>query len=145
MPSLYTETIINAPIQQVWRTLTDKEGWMYWNTYLYDCSFRLPIVEGRDVILAIRRVAGDEPIEFQARIMILQQPHCLSWVASIPGYRNKTVFELQDLGDGCTQYRHQESYSGTFSRFALRFIRDDQHQGIRRMARELKIFAERSR
>jgi hypothetical protein len=144
MPSLYTETIINAPIEQVWRTLSDKEGWMYWNTYLYDCSFRLPIVENRDIVLALRRVPGDEPIEFQARIQIYQPPHCLSWVASIPGFKNKTTFELQDMGDGCTRYRHQESYSGGFSRFALRFIRDDQQQGIRRMARELKQFSERS-
>jgi hypothetical protein len=144
MPSLYTETIINAPIRQVWRILSDKDNWMYWNTYLYDCSFRLPITEGRDILLAIRRVPGDEPIEFQAKILLYQPPYSLSWIASIPGFRNRTSFELQDIGDGCTQYRHQESYSGTFSRFALKFIRDDQQAGIRRMARELKVFAERS-
>jgi hypothetical protein len=144
MPSLYTETIINAPIRQVWRILSDKDNWMYWNTYLYDCSFRLPITEGRDILLAIRRVPGDEPIEFQAKIRLYQPPHSLSWIASIPGFRNRTSFELQDIGDGCTQYRHQESYSGTFSRFALKFIRDDQQAGMRRMARELKVFAERS-
>jgi hypothetical protein len=144
MPSLFTETIINAPVKTVWRILTDKEGWMYWNTYLYDCSFRLPLTEGRDVLLAIRRVAGDEPIEFQAHITINQPPYCLSWVASIPGYKTKTTFELQDLGNGCTQYRHQEAFSGTFSRFALKFVRDDQQRGIRRMARELKTFTERS-
>jgi hypothetical protein len=144
MPSLYTETIINAPIRLVWRILTDKDRWMYWNTYLYDCSFGLPIDEGRTLLLGVRRVPGDEAIEFPARITINQPPHCLSWVASIPGYTNKTTFELQDLGHGCTQFRHREAFSGTFSRIALRFVRDDQQRGIRRMARELKTFAERS-
>jgi hypothetical protein len=144
MPSLYTETVINAPIRHVWRILSDKDHWMYWNTYLYDCSFRLPLAPNRNILLALRRVPGDDPIEFQANIHLYQPPHCLSWRASIPGFQNRTTFELEDLGDRCTQYRHQESYSGTFSRFALRFIRDDQQTGMKRMARELKVFAERS-
>lgn len=144
MPSLYTEVTINAPIQHVWQVLTDKDSWMYWNTYLYDCSFRQPLKPGQKLLLAIRRIPGDEPIEFQATVTIAQSPYYLSWVAAIPGFQTKTLFELRDLGQGCTQYCHQESFSGLLSRFALKFIRDDQVQGIRRMARELKTYAERS-
>jgi hypothetical protein len=145
MPSLQTELIINTPVDHVWEVLCRKENWMYWNTYLYDCSFRVPLQEGSTTLLSLRRVDGDEPIEFQAQIRIYQPPFCLSWVAKIPGFKNKTTFDLQDIGQGCTRYSHQESYSGTFSRLALRWVREDQHRGMRRMARELKTHAERSR
>jgi hypothetical protein len=144
MPSLYNEILINASRHKIWRILSDKDNWMYWNTYLYDCSFRIPFRQGQEVLLAVRRVPGDDPIEFAAKVTIEQPPFCLSWTASIPGFRNKTVFELQDRGPDQTQLIHQENFTGLFSKFAVGFIRQDQQRGMRRMAIELKQFAEKA-
>jgi hypothetical protein len=143
MPSLYTDIEIYAPRQEVWRALFQKEGWVYWNTFLYDCDPKRRFAEGSEVWLSLRRVPGEEETEFQPRITLVQPNVCLRWVSAIPGLVTETVFELQDLGGDRTQYIHQETFSGALSRFILPFIRQDEQQGIRRMARELKQFMER--
>jgi hypothetical protein len=143
MPTLYTETLIHTPRQDVWRALIYKDRWRFWNTFLYDCSPNLPFEPGQDVVMAVRRVPGDDPIEFRAKVTQVQPGFGLHWRAAIPGFRSDVSVELQDLDRGLTKYLYQERFSGTFSRFALNFIREDQHRGIRRMARELKSYAER--
>jgi hypothetical protein len=66
-------------------------------------------------------------------------------VSGIPGFVSEQVFELQDIGRDRTKYIHQENFSGTLTRLFLPFIRSDEQQGIRRMARELKYFVEELR
>ncbi|NJP08104.1 MAG: SRPBCC domain-containing protein [Leptolyngbyaceae cyanobacterium RU_5_1] len=143
MPSLYTEIEINAPRRKVWRVLFHKEMWVYWNTFLYDCSPKQGFEEGQDVLLSLRRVPGDDETEFQPRITLLHPNVCLKWVSSIPGFVIEQVFELQDIGRDRTKYIHQENFSGVLTRVFLPFIRQDEQQGIRRMARELKQYVER--
>lgn len=142
MPSLYTEIEINASRRKVWWVLVHKERWVYWNTFLYDCNPKLKFVEGQEVSLSLRRVPGEEETEFQPRITLLQPQICLKWVSAIPGFTSEQVFELQDMGHDRTKYIHQEYFSGALTRLFLPFIRADEQQGIRRMARELKQFVE---
>jgi len=143
MPSLYTEVEINASRRQVWRVLYHKERWMYWNTFLYDCDPDQAFEEGREVLLSLRRVPGEEETEFQPRITLVQPNACLQWVSTVPGFACESVFALQDIGRDRTKYIHQETFSGKFTRLFLPFIRQDEHQGIRRMAWELKHYTER--
>lgn len=145
MPSLYTEIEINAPRQKVWRVLVHKEKWVYWNTFLYDCAPDRKFAVGQEVFLSLRRVSGEDETEFQPRITLFQPPVCLKWVSTIPGFMTEQVFELQDMGHDRTKYIHQENFSGALTRLFLPFIRSDEQQGIRRMARELKQFVEERR
>ncbi len=142
MPSVYTEIEINASRRKVWWVLVHKEKWVYWNTFLYDCNPEQKFVEGQEVSLSLRRVPGEEETEFQPRITLLQPHVCLKWVSAIPGFMSEQVFELQDIGHDRTKYIHQEHFSGPLTRLFLPFIRSDEQQGIRRMARELKQFVE---
>lgn len=142
MPSLYTSIEINASKRRVWQTLIQKENWKYWNTFLYDCDPRQSFREGQEVLLALRRVPGEEETEFQPVITLMQPEMCLKWVSSIPGLLSEQVFELQGMGPDLTQYVHQETFSGMLTRMILPFIRQDEQQGMKRMARELKRYVE---
>jgi hypothetical protein len=142
MPSLYTKIEIRAPKWKVWQTLVCKEDWKYWNTFLYDCDPGCPLQEGRKVLLSLRRTPGEEETEFEPVITLVQPEVCLKWVSSIPGLMIEQVFELQTVGRDCTQYIHQENFSGVLTRLILPFIRQDEQQGIKRMARELKQYIE---
>ena len=143
MPSLHTEIEIYAPRRKVWRVLYHKEMWMYWNTFLYDCDPDREFAVGREVLLSLRRIPGENETEFQPRITLVQPDICLQWVSTIPGFTTEQVFELQDLGRDRTKYVHQERFSGNLTRLFLPFIRQDEQQGIRRMAKELKYYVER--
>jgi hypothetical protein len=142
MPSLYAEIEINASRRRVWQALVRKDQWLYWNTYLYDCEPNQPFEQGREVCLSIRRLPGEEETEFQPIVTLLQPEVCLKWVSSIPGFLNENVFQLQETGRDRTKYIHQENFSGLLTRVVFPFIRQDEQQGLRRMARELKHHVE---
>ncbi len=142
MPSLYTEIDINTSRSKVWRALVHKETWKYWNTFLYDCDSRRSLQQGREIWLSLRRVPGEEQTEFQPKVTLVQPEICLKWVSSIPGFVDEHIFQLQDIGRDRTRYIHQENFSGFLTRFIFPIIRQDELQGIRRMARELKHYVE---
>ncbi len=144
MPSLYAEIEINASRRRVWQVLLQKEHWLYWNTYLYDCDDSRPFAPGQTVWLSLRRIPGDEETEFQPIVTLMQADVCLKWVSSIPGFAIEHVFQLQETGRDRTKYIHQENFSGALTRVFFPFIRQDEQQGIRRMARELKRYVEAS-
>ncbi len=142
MAVFYTEIEINAPRQLVWQALVEKEQWQQWNTFLFDGDRTLQFLQGQEVLLSVRRHPDEEETEFQPKVTLVQPGVCLSWVSAIPGFRNEYVFELQDTGDGWTKYVHKDSFSGFLSRVFLHFIREDEQQGIKRMAQDLKHYVE---
>lgn len=142
MASLYTEIEINAPKAIVWQVLITKNKWKYWNTFLFDCDPLQPLELGNDVFLSRRRLLGDEETEFQAKVTFMKPGVCLKWESSFPGLRYQSVFELQEIGVKRTKYIHKDNFSGFWQRVLLPFIREDELQGMRRMARELKRYSE---
>lgn len=143
MVSIYTEIDINVPKRQVWQVLFQKDQWKYWNTFLFDCDSRLGFEQGQEVSLSLRRLPNDEETDFEPLVTRVQPEMYLKWVSSIPGFRNEYVFELQEIGIGRTKYLHKSHFSGLLTRVFVPFIREDEHRGMQRMARELKRYAER--
>lgn len=143
MTSLYAEIEIEASKQRIWRILTAKEHWIKWNTFLFDCDPSVPLQPGQDVFLSMRRLPQDEEIEFEVLVTRMQTEVCLKWVSSIPGLKTETVFELQEIGLRRTKYVHKTYFYGILTPVILPFIRQDEQRGLRRMARELKRYAER--
>ena len=142
MPSIYTDIEINVPRAIAWQILVQKEQWLRWNTFLFDRDTDHAFERGRSVFLSLRRLPDEAETEFQALITVMQPEVCLKWVASAPGFCAEHVFELQDIGVNRTKYTHRENVSGTLSRLFLPFIRRDEQRGLRRMAYELKHYAE---
>ncbi len=142
MPTLYAEIDINAPQSVVWDALTRKHEWRFWNTFLYDCDPGLPMARGTELFLSMQRLEGDEETEFQPLITMMRSPHIMRWTSSIPGLRSEHVFELRETVPGRTQYLHRETFSGVLSKVFLPFIRQDERQGMRRMAQQLKMHVE---
>lgn len=145
MPSLYTEVEINAPTHQVWQVLICKHYWIRWNTYLYDLDSKKPVQQGQEILLSLRRLPGEEEIEFQPKVTLVQPNVCLQWVSGFMGFRNESTFSLQEIGLNRTKYIHQEHYSGWLSGCFFPLLRQDEQNGIHRMAYELKQYAERKR
>ena len=142
MPSLYAEIEINAPKSAIWWALVHKEEWLKWNTFLYDRNSQKQFVQGKRVHLSLRRLREEAETEFEPRILLLQPEVCLKWVYTAPGFRSEHVFELQEVDRQRTKYTHQENLSGITTSLFLPFLRQDEQQGLRRMARELKQFVE---
>lgn len=144
MPTLYAEIDINAPQSVVWEALLRKDQWRYWNTFLYDCDPGVRIARGGEIFLAMQRLEGDEETEFQPLITMVRPPYMMRWISTIPGLRSEHIFELRENVPGRTHYIHRELFSGILSKVFLPFIRQDERQGLRRMAQQLKMYVENS-
>jgi len=142
MPTLHAEIEINAPRSVVWEALMRKDEWRRWNTFLFDADPALPIRQGQSIFLSLRRLEADEFTDFEPVVTLVQPQVCLRWVAKMPGFQSEHVFELQDIGPYRTLYSHQERIKGALAGLFLPFIRQDEKQGIRRMARQLKRYIE---
>lgn len=142
MPSLYTETIIHAPRAVVWQALVRKQDWLKWNTFLFDRQPEQAFQEGRSLLLSVRRVEGGDEIEFEASVNRVQENCYLRWRSSVPGLWNEHSFELQDVGVNLTQCMHRNRFDGLVAPMILPFIRQDEQRGMRRMAQELRQYAE---
>jgi hypothetical protein len=142
MPTLHIEIEINAPRAVVWEALIRKDEWRRWNTFLFDADPALPIRQGQAIFLSVRRLEDDEDTDIDPLVTLVNPQVCLRWVAKMPGFKSEHVFELQDLGPTRTLYSHQERFKGVLSNLFLPFIRQDERQGIRRMARQLKRYVE---
>ncbi|MEM7066055.1 MAG: SRPBCC family protein [Cyanobacteria bacterium P01_B01_bin.77] len=142
MPSLYAEIEINATAAEVWDALVRKEDWRYWNTFLYDCDPRSNFMLGREVFLAMQRIEGDADTEFQPVVTTLRPGNCLRWVSKIPGLKTEHSFEMQEITPGRTRYLHRDIFMGPLSGVFLPFIREDERDGLRRMAYQLKRYVE---
>jgi hypothetical protein len=68
----------------------------------------------------------------------------LRWIYTAPGFRSEHQFELQEIGQNRTKYIHQERLSGPMTVLFLPFLRQDEQQGLRRMARQLKRYVEQA-
>lgn len=142
MPILYTEIEIDAPKPIVWQALIHKEKWLKWNTFLYDRNADLPFKQGQIVQLSLKRSREETETEFEPRVVLLQPTVCLRWICTGPGFRSEHLFELQESGPNRTKYIHQEMISGWMTALFLSFLRQDEQQGLQRMARELKQYVE---
>ncbi len=142
MPTLYAEIDINAPQSVVWDALIRKDQWRFWNTFLFDCDPSLPMQRGGEIFLSMQRLEGDEETEFQPLITMMRSPYVMRWVSTIPGLRSEHMFELRETVPGRTRYLHRENFSGILSKVFLPFIRQDERQGLRRMAQQLKMHVE---
>ena len=97
-----------------------KDEWRRWNTFLFDGDPALAIHQGREIFLSIRRLEDDR----------------------MPGNKSEHSFEMQDQRPPLNLKTHQERFRGTLSNIFLPFIRQDEKQGMRRMARQLKRYVE---
>jgi len=145
MTRLYTEIKIEASQRKVWYALYEKQDWFKWNTFLWDRNPNQPFILNQEVTLAVRRRPHEEETVFQPLVQVLQPQICLSWIAEIPGFRNQTVFELQEIGLGRTKYIYHQEFSGWLTRVFLPFIQEDEKRGMERMAYELKEYVEGQR
>lgn len=142
MPTLRTTIEINASRAVVWEALIRKDEWRRWNTFLFDADPALSIRQGQEIFLSVRRLEDDEFTDFEPIVTLVQPRVCLRWVAKMPGFKSEQSFEIQDLSPTRTLYTHQERFHGVLSNVFLPFIRQDEKQGMKRMARQLKRYVE---
>ena len=99
------EEFISAPIESVWRILSDLENWPSWNKGVSKIRVNGPIVPGTSFVWT----ANGSKIT--SRLEEVEPPRRIAWSGRMPGIRATHVWELRAEGAG-TRVRTEESFEG---------------------------------
>ena len=116
MKEIRTEVNINAPIDDVWKVLTDFNGWQSWNPTVVK-------VEGNGKVgekLVVTMQNGDKEMQYFPTVVEADQPRKFRWRAKMLAgfiFTNDRIFELEQVGDN-TKLTHIEAFSGLMVNFS---------------------------
>jgi uncharacterized protein YndB with AHSA1/START domain len=103
------EGTINAPVETVWKVLTDFEKWPAWNEAVSKIEVDGPVEVG----MSFRWTAGGSKI--RSRLEEVDPPHVLAWSGKSLGIHAVHVWRFQSEGDA-TRAHTSESFDGLLAK-----------------------------
>lgn len=138
---LQTQILIEASPKQVWETLTKVQNYPNWNPFIKRFDGNLSV--GQKVAVTIHPPQSS-PMTFRPVITVLEKEKILEWQGKLyfSGlFDGNHRFELLDLGNGNTLFKHEERFSGLLVRF---IDLSKTEQGFHLMNQQLKQVVESS-
>jgi uncharacterized protein YndB with AHSA1/START domain len=109
-PAIWTtETVVDAPIETVWRVLSDFAAWPRWNPSVSSIRLDGPVGVGTSFVW----VADGSRIV--SRLEEVDEPRRLAWSGKILGIRAMHVWEFEPRPSG-TFVHTEESFEGLLAR-----------------------------
>ncbi|WP_323783434.1 SRPBCC domain-containing protein [Thalassovita sp.] len=105
-----------APVDAVWRVLTDIDAYPQWNPYHVHVEGVLQ--RGRKLTVKIVKPNGNS-LTIHPRVLELEENRSLVWGGGPAGlFRGVHWFDLDPINPGCTRLHHTEVFSGLFVSYA---------------------------
>jgi hypothetical protein len=110
--SLYTEVIINAPAEKVWKEFTNFSEYPNWNPFLRKVSGDMK--SGNSINVTIQP-KNHEPVDFNPAIIIYEEKRTVQWEGKlfIPGlFTGRHTFQLINIDKDKTRFIQKEDFNG---------------------------------
>jgi len=130
------EIDVAAPVETVWRVLTDLDRWPSWNTDVTSMSVDGPLAEGT----VFRWKAG--PGTIVSRIERVDPPRLVAWSGKTLGVKAMHVWHFEQVGE-TTHVRTQEALHGIVARVLRSSLQKTLDSALESGLRNLKAEAER--
>jgi hypothetical protein len=138
-----TEIKINATPEEVWKILTDFNGYPNWNPFIK--SIKGQVVIGEKITVRIEPPEA-KGMTFKPKIVTFAKNIELSWLGHLllPGlFDGKHKFELIDNGNGTTTFIQSEKIRGLLVPFFKKQLKTNTKNGFIEMNKKLKELAEK--
>ena len=139
---LYHSVEINAPVDAVWRVITDFSGYSEWSGFKGELSGA--VKRGAFIKVVARPRPGKLKITF-FRITICEPPHQLEWDALYGPFwslSGKRFFIIEELGPRQVRLTTGEEYRGWVLPFLRRNLEQNGPAGFAKFCAALKARAE---
>lgn len=126
-----------APVDIVWKILTDLESYTKWNPFLVSSKGNTRVGEK---LVNRMEPPGGKAMTFRPRITIFEENSVFEWLGSagVPGiFDGRHRFELKKTSSG-TQLTHSETFSGLLVRPFRKSLDAHTLQGFKVMNEALK-------
>jgi hypothetical protein len=140
MKSFSTRIEIEAPVDKIWRILTDLPRWAQWNSTVERTVGN--VERGAKVTVFVKQSPGRA---FPLRVSELDAPRRMVWTGGMPLglFTGTRVYELSTTAASKTFFSMREDYTGPLAGLIGKFIPDLQ-PAFDEFAQCLKREAERS-
>lgn len=132
-----TQININAPVSQVWQTLTDFISYPHWNPFIKE-------IKG-DVAVGNTITAVLPGMTFTPTVLKLDADKEFRW-KGVLWFKNlftgEHYFQLQDTGDGTTTFIHGEHFTGILVKLLPAKFEQQTIDGFKTMNEALKVRVE---
>lgn len=144
MKELYTEIVIEASKDRIWRALTDFDQYAKWNPFIKSVVGKVAVGQ---VIQISLTPPGAKPMIFSPKVLTFESGSELRWIGRvlIPGiFDGEHSFKLIDLGQGKTKFIQRETFGGILVPFMQGMLDNNTKQGFMAMNEALKTLCESS-
>lgn len=144
MKELYTEIVIEASKERIWRVLTDFDQYGKWNPFIKSVVGKVAVGQ----IIQISLTPPDtKPMTFSPKVLTFESGSELRWIGHIliPGvFDGEHSFKLIDLGNGKTKFIQCETFGGILVPFMQAMLDNHTKKGFMAMNEALKNLCESS-
>jgi uncharacterized protein YndB with AHSA1/START domain len=130
------EIEVAAPVETVWRVLTDLEQWPNWNSDVTSMTVDGPLAEGT----VFRWKAG--PRTIVSTIERVDRPRIVVWSGKTLGVKATHAWHFEQVGEA-THVRTEEALRGIVARVLRRSLQKTLDSALESGLRNLKAEAER--
>lgn len=138
MREVKAEIEINAPIEEVWETLVNVDGWTDWNTMVVETSGQ--VTDGAQMSIAMIGKDGGSGPKYSPVIIENVPPSHFRWRAKMGFgilFTNDKIYDLEPTESG-TKVTHRELFSGIMAAMMFNKMQAGVHRMISAMNDDLK-------
>ena len=135
---LYTEILINASPDSVWKVLTDFKTYKAWNPFITSLEGNPAVGEHIHVFL---QPPGAKGMAFKPKVLVNEKAREFRWIGQfiIPRlFDGEHGFRLIDNGNGTTTFQQFERFRGLLVPFLKKMLNTNTRQGFEDMNKALK-------
>lgn len=132
---------INAPVETIWKLLTDASSYPEWNPTIVSLDGTIALGEKITLVSTVNPKRS-----FTLKITSLDAPRRMVWADGMPLglFKGVRTYLLEPRGDGATDFSMEEVFSGILEPMISKSI-PDMSDSFQQFAAGLKREAERSR
>lgn len=115
---LTTHLTVEVPVEQVWQTLTDLDGYAAWNPFITAAA---GVVDVGQRLKLRMQPPGRRPMTFKPWVTAVEEHRYLEWLGRLgmPGlFDGRHSFSLTPLPGGRTLLQQSETFTGVLVLFA---------------------------
>lgn len=139
---VYSEIVIKATPDKVWKVFTDFAAYPSWNLFVQ--SFKGRPQKGGHIEVLLH-LPGGKPMTFKPTVLQYEKNRELRWIGKlfIPClFDGEHTFTLTDNGDGTTTFQQYEHFRGMLIPFMKKMLEVNTLDGFRLMNEALKARVE---
>lgn len=137
-----TDIVINAPIERVWKLLTDLTSYTNWNPFIVQASGN---IELHQTLKCQPKMPGGRKYTFEPVVTRCEPFKEFAWRGNVihPTLASgEHIFKIVEVGENQVRLLHNEIFSGILSPLYVPFVRDSTIKGFELMNKALKYLAE---